>query len=445
MNMETTKPVASSQSSRRDFLLQSSVAATAALLWPRALTAAMPETPRILLRSSWQIVNIGDIAHTPGVLALLEKYLPDSEVILWSSGDLTPEVSSLMTHRFPQLKIVKGRINEDGRGSTPELDEALRWTNFLLHGSGASFVAQRDVRDFVRHCNKPFGIYGITFSGTTPEGIELLNQARFIFFRETVSLGVAKEQGVTCPIMEFGPDGAFATDLVNDAAADAFLEAAGLQAGKFLCCIPRLRFTPYWLIRNQPKDEAKADRNALMQEHDHAPLRDAIAAVVRETGNKVLICPEDMTQMAIGRELLYNRLPEDVKSQVVCRDTYWLTDEALSTYKRSLGLFGLEMHSPIMCIGNGIPALVGRFEEQTSKGFMWRDIGLNDWLFDMDQPDDVARLTPTVLRLVQQREAVLKEVEAAQQIVTQRQAATMKILADQFSPDSSATPTVSPR
>jgi hypothetical protein len=98
-----------------------------------------------------------------------------------------------------------------------------------------------------------------------------------------------------------------------------------------------------------------------------------------------------------------------------------------------------------MCIGHGIPALVGRFEEQTSKGFMWRDIGLNDWLFDMDRPEDVARLTPTVLRLVQQREAVLKEVAAAQQIVTQRQAATMKILADQFRPDSSATSTKSPR
>ena len=39
--------------------------------------------------------------------------------------------------------------------------------------------------------------------------------------------------------MEFGPDGAFAVDLRNDAAADAFLKANGLEEGKFLCCIPR--------------------------------------------------------------------------------------------------------------------------------------------------------------------------------------------------------------
>ena len=46
-----------------------------------------------------------------------------------------------------------------------------------------------------------------------------------------------------------------------------------------------------------------------------------------------------------------------VKKKVVWRDRYWLTDEALSTYVRGAGLFGNEMHSPIMCIGNGVPAL----------------------------------------------------------------------------------------
>jgi len=35
--------------------------------------------------SSWQTVNIGDIAHTPGVLALLEKHLPHAEIRLWPS------------------------------------------------------------------------------------------------------------------------------------------------------------------------------------------------------------------------------------------------------------------------------------------------------------------------------------------------------------------------
>jgi len=35
--------------------------------------------PSILVRSFWQTVNIGDIGHTPGLLALLEKHLPEVE------------------------------------------------------------------------------------------------------------------------------------------------------------------------------------------------------------------------------------------------------------------------------------------------------------------------------------------------------------------------------
>ena len=95
----------------------------------------------------------------------------------------------------------------------------------------------------------------------------------------------------------------------------------------------------------------------------------------------------------------------DVRQSVVWKETYWLTDEALSTYIRSAGLFGLEMHSPIMCIGKGIPAIVGRFSEQGIKGFMWRDIGLHGWLFDIDRPEDAQNYVPTVLELAQNPDA----------------------------------------
>src|SRR5690349_14387747 len=97
--------------------LQSSLATAIAA----SVHAAAPgRPPRILLRSSWQVVNIGDIAHTPGVLALLEKYIPDAEVILWASPDLTPEVAAMEHRRFPKLKIVKGRIDVAGKATTEE-------------------------------------------------------------------------------------------------------------------------------------------------------------------------------------------------------------------------------------------------------------------------------------------------------------------------------------
>jgi hypothetical protein len=413
---------------QRRLFCQSAFAA--ALLAQASLFAAEGRPPRILLRSSWQVVNIGDIAHTPGVLALIEKHLPQAEVILWASGDLSEEVIAMEHRRFPKLEIVKGGIKADGQASNSALQAALEWTDFLLHGSGPSLVAAKDVAAFVKHVRKPFGVYGIT-NGSFLSGDDkaLLSQAKFVFFRDSVSLERSKTDGVTSPIMEFGPDGAFACDLRHEEAAEDFLKANGLERGKFVCCIPRLRYSPYWLmVKGRAKDEKREARNAEMAEKDHAPLREAIIAVVRQTAMKVLLCPEDLCQMAVGKEWIFDKLPEDVKPKVVWRERFWLTDEALSTYVRSAGLFGLEMHSPIMCIGNGIPAIVCRFEEQTSKGYMWRDIGLGDWLFDFDKEEDKARLTAAVLAMINDPAAAKAKVVAAQAVVNKRQHETMAVV-----------------
>ena len=143
---------------------------------------------------------------------------------------------------------------------------------------------------------------------------------------------------------------------------------------------------------------------------------------------KVLICPEDMTQMELGKELLFDPLPDDVKPRVVWREKYWLTDEALSTYVRSAGLFGNEMHSPIMCIGNGIPAIVCRWAEQTSKGFMWRDIGLGEWLFNLDEEADLPRIAPAVLALARDPATAKTKAAKARAFVEQRQRETLATL-----------------
>ena len=408
---------------RRQFLGTALLAAVGA-----SVGAASARPPRILLRSSWQVVNIGDIAHTPGVLALLEKHIPGAEVRLWASADLSEEVIAMEHKRFPKLRIVKGTIGAAGKATNADLQETLDWCDFLLHGSGASLVASKDVAAFVKHIGKPFGVYGITH-GSYQSGSgdkDILSQAKFAFFRDSVSLALAKSEGVKCPVMEFGPDGAFGCDLRDDQKAEAFLKANQLEAGQFLCCIPRLRFSPYWLMKtSRPKDEVKAARNAAMAEHDNAPLRAAITAVVRETKLKVLLCPEDQSQMAVGKEWLLDKLPDDVKPRVVWREDFWLTDEALSTYVRSAGLFGLEMHSPIMCIGNGIPAIVCRFAEQTSKGIMWRDIGLGDWLFDFDNEDEIKRLVPAVLAMAKDPAAAKAKAAKARAFVQQRQRETM--------------------
>lgn len=402
---------------RRSFLHASWLAVLAA-----SLRAAEKRTPRILLRSSWQTVNIGDIAHTPGVLHLLEEHFPEAEVRLWPSS-VENGVQEMLQRRFPKVAVVRGE----------SVKVAMEECDFLLHGSGPSLVAGADVAKWRERTGKPYGVFGITFSATEPKTIDLLTGAQFVFFRDSVSLQFAKDHGVKCPVMEFGPDGAFAVDLRNDEAAEAFLKANQLEAGKFLCCIPRLRNTPYWKIKpGVAFDEKKHKRNEEMKEHDLAPLREAICAVVRQTPLKVLVCPEDSSQMEVGKENLVDLLPDDVKPRVVWREKYWLTDEALSTYVRSAGLFGAEMHSPIMCIGNGIPALVCRWQEQTSKGYMWRDIGLGEWLFNLDEEKEIPGIVPAVLAMAKDPAAAKAKALKAGEVVRERQRAMVAALRKQF-------------
>lgn len=419
---------------RRAFI--KSIAALAATIKTNTLlgNTAVNKKKTILLCSSWQTFNIGDIAHTPGVLTIFEKYLPDVNVILWPH-DIGNGVKDILGKRFPDVQIIQ---------TEEEIQASFQTADLFVHGSGPSLVGRNNISRWIRETGKPFGIYGITFPGkyiartekmTASElDTELLNKAAFVFFRDSVSLDFAKENGITCPIMEFGPDGTFAVDLHNDQAAIDFLQKNNLEEGKFMCCIPRYRYTEEWLAKgkNRPYNQEHVDINNRMKDLDNKPLRDAIIAVTRETDMKVLICPEDETHVALGKSLILDHLPEDVKTKVVWRDKYWLTDEALSTYKRSAGLFGLEMHSPIICIGQGIPAVVCRFYEQSTKGYMWKDIGLGDWLFDMDIPEEVNKILPTVLSIAKNQKAAKAKALKAREFVEQRQRETTAILARQL-------------
>src|ERR671912_2053877 len=59
----------------------------------------------VLLRSSWNDYNIGDVGHTPGTLRLLEKYVPEASVTLWHS-DARPITEALIKKNFPKVKII---------------------------------------------------------------------------------------------------------------------------------------------------------------------------------------------------------------------------------------------------------------------------------------------------------------------------------------------------
>lgn len=402
----------------------------------------------ILLRSAWQTTNIGDIAHTPGVLRLLEQHLPEAGVILWP-GKLDRGVEPLLRRRFPRLRIVRDGgywSSPEPREEDPTVEQALREADLMIHGSSAGFGGQRELQQWRDRTGKPYGAYGVTIGSAigsiateprVPEALhQLLDGASFVFTRETRSLEVARAIGLRGPHLDFAPDGTFALDLRNDAAAEALLQHAGLQPDCFLCAIPRLRITPYWEIypERQIAPEEVARRRAINEAHaesDHAKLREVITAWVRETGQQVLLCPEMTYQVGLLRPLLFDPLPEDVKPNVVSLDRYWLTDEAASVYRQARAVVSMECHSPIIANANGRPGFYLRQPTDTWKGQMYPDLGLGDWKFELETATG-REIAERLLGVHADYEAALAQAGRAAALAAERAAAAMQVIRGVF-------------
>jgi hypothetical protein len=177
----------------------------------------------------------------------------------------------------------------------------------------------------------------------------------------------------------------------DDARGEKFLKENELKEKEFICVIPRLRYTPYHKIRktdwSAEKIKEVEETNAInIRKLDHAKLREAMTRWVKETGNRVLVCPEMTYQVDIMDELLIDPLPEDVKPNVVKRG-YWLPDEAASIYASAHTVLSFECHSPIIAAANGTPMFYLRQPEDTIKGQMYYDLGFDDWIFEIEQTE----------------------------------------------------------
>ena len=405
---------------RRHFLATAStVAASAALSRPLRAAVATKPPPRILLRSSWQSVNIGDVGHTPGALNIHEKHFPEDELMLWP-GALGHGSRDLLTKAFPRLRIVEGSVGPDGKPTTPALTQAWADADLYLSGSGSGFPAANHAVAFVKATGKPVGVFGVSAdpisgfgAGRDPEGGTLkslreralklppgtlagdqrtiMDRAAFFFCRDTITRDYLKAQGVKAPIVEFGPDAQLGMSLRDEARGLAYLREKGLEEGKFTAFVPRLRYTPYHRMsparKATPDDAVKDAINDRTTERDLAKLRDLIVAYVRTTGHRAFVCPEMTYQIEVARDHVIAPLPADVKKNVVWRDTYWMPDEAASIYARALAVVSVECHSPLISLHVGTPTFYLRQPTDTCKGQMYRDIGADDWFFEIDETD----------------------------------------------------------
>ncbi len=393
----------------------------------------------ILVKSGWQTINIGDIGHTPGLLHILEERFPSSRIILWINDD-SMGVGKMLQFNFPKVKIIKGFYDgKENIFSCKDLEDAFTEADILIQSS-SPMIHKKPLRSWIDFSDKPFGIFGVTLDKSYLENIEsdpelkqILDKASFIFTRETTSLKNLQQTGTACPNVRYTPDACVASSIEQEEVAKTYLKENDLKEKEFICVIPRLRTSPTYCHRwetpwssgndmpefhkrhnpiSQSKIKEIEELNYRHRAEDMAKLREVIVYWVRQTNKKVLLCPEMTYQLYLLGNDLYAPLPEDVKSNVIIKDRYWLTDEAASVYKRAFALVSQDCHSPLLAYNKQTPALYLRQEGSTGKGQMYYDFGLSDWVFEYDKTQASA-ISKRLLEIYENPEKASKYLGAA--------------------------------
>ncbi len=415
------------QSSRRHF-----IGTVAATLGASAFAApAKPKT--ILLHSAWDTVNIGDIGHTPGTLRVIEQHLPDVRIVLWAAK-VDERVTAMLRTRFPKVEILQGSLA--GKTERDEkLREAITRADMFIRNSGMG--QDTTFMEFCRKAGKPYGLYGQSYFPNMVEGKgaderkALLNGAAFIYCRETKTLDILRQAGVKPPVLEFGPDGCFGIDVRDDVRGLATMKQLGLEERKFITIQLRTNTaklpgvddtrTPK-LNPLHPTPEQIAD-----DERRAAVYRDLVTRWVKRTGHKVLIAPEVKKEMAHNKRLIHDPLPPEIQKHVVNLETFWNADEAASVFARAHTIVCHEPHSPIIALANGTPIIHTYSEFHSPKCWMFKDIGLADWLLEYDSTP-AAKMAETLFAIHDNYAGAQAKVKKAMAFVHQRQADGMGVV-----------------
>jgi hypothetical protein len=372
---------------RRQFIRKSSLFAGTLAAFSFS-SANHSSHPTFLIVSGWQPVNIGDIAHTPGIISLIYRFFPKAKCILWPKF-IDHKIEKMLLQNFPDLEVFYFNTKSNDPGENDHFNRVVEESDMLIHSSGPGLIGINQLILWKNRTRKPYGIVGITLERIVEDQREVLRDAAFVFTRETISLKLLENENFKNVITGFVPDSTFAISLSDDKKANKFMHRHQLQEKNFICVISRLRYTPYHLFYldigwSDEKIREVTEINDRHKEEDHAKLRDLISWWIRESGNKVVACPEMTYQVNIMDPLIIDPLPDEYKDKMVKHD-YWLPDEAASLYKKAFAVISMECHSPIIAAANETPCFYLRQPQDTIKGQMWYDLGLENWVFEIEE------------------------------------------------------------
>jgi polysaccharide pyruvyl transferase WcaK-like protein len=80
------------------------------------------------------------------------------------------------------------------------------------------------------------------------------------------------------------------------------------------------------------------------------------------------------------------------------------------------------MHSPIIAVAAGTPAVLLRQPTDTRKGQMWRDVGLARWIFEIDDTTG-EQIAERIVEIGGDLPAARKTVAKARKLTNERMAA----------------------
>jgi polysaccharide pyruvyl transferase WcaK-like protein len=330
----------------------------------------------------------------------------ESQMRGFENGTLSARIAARIADDI--LNRLPGEILAELRRTRPEAARAFTDAGFLLYTSGTTLnFGRMGVRDLrlstlryampllvARAHGIPYGINAQSFDALDwPASLvfqALFRDARFVYCRDPDSLEYLRQQNLLCPRSGWRPDTTFFFSGSDDAWADRFMKAHGLEAGRFITVTVR--------SANQAGPLAgtmKADREEAIM----GRMRAFIEAWVAHTGLPVVLAPEVDTEVAATHRNIYARLPPATQKRCVELDAFWTTEQAYSLYRRAEAVVSMEMHSVIMALSLGAPALMPQFSENGRKVWMLDELGLRDWIFDLDESGSPEAILAAALRI----------------------------------------------
>lgn len=231
----------------------------------------------------------------------------------------------------------------------------------------------------------------------------LFQEARFLYGRDSDSLRYLEQRNLGNTRSGFCPDTTFFFNRSDSVWCDSYMRKHGLQPGRFAILMVRIPISGEGSV--DPVASAVSGDRLKRQMDKNVYL---IEQWIRETGLKIVICHEGSDTIVSAREM-WARLSDKARSLCVYMEEFWCTEQAFALYAQARIMISMEIHSAFLSLAAGTPVLHHPFAEAGRKMEAFRDLGLEDWLLDIDQISQEA-LLETALSLHQNHTQVRRRL-----------------------------------